>query len=151
MIGMSPVNVLRYSPTNAKPGCAASFIVMLFPAKSARKAVRLGCAKTLTSLSHIYASLMSAWIMDTPLSKESKSGLSPKATSFRSELSVVTLQLRSLKETASYARWEGNLRGHWPYEEYNKLIDIQQEMVSVFAQVGRALSRARTCDDFENS
>ncbi|KAI0292715.1 hypothetical protein BC826DRAFT_1092011 [Russula brevipes] len=92
-------------------GCAASFIVMLFPAKSARKAVRV----------------------------EMKSGLSPKATSFRSDLSVVTLQLRNLKETASYARWEGNVRGHWPYEEYDKLIDIQQEMVSVFAQLASAL------------
>jgi hypothetical protein len=87
----------------------------------------------------------------TPPSKELKSGLSPKATSFRSDLSVVTLQLRNLKETASYARWEGNMRGHWPYEEYNKLIDIQQEMISVFAQVSRVLSRARTCDDSENS
>ncbi|KAI0002456.1 hypothetical protein BJV74DRAFT_815934 [Russula compacta] len=121
-------------------GSAASFIVMLFPAKSARKAVRLGCAKTLISLSHIYASLMSAWITDTPSSKELKTGLSAPASSFRNNLSTITLQLRDLKEKARWARWEGNVRGHWPHEEYNRLADAQQEMVAVLAQLGGALS-----------
>jgi hypothetical protein len=110
---------------------------MLFPAISARRAVRLGCAKTLTSLSNVYASLMAAWITDTPTSKELKSGSSAWATSFRNELSTITLQLRDLKDTAVSAKWEGNVRGHWPYEEYNRMIDVQQEMVSVLSQVGR--------------
>jgi hypothetical protein len=124
-------------PTNENTGSAASFIAMLFPATSARKAVRLGCAKTLTSLSQIYASLMAAWISDAPTSKELKSGPSAWASSFRNELSVVALQLKGLKETADSARWEGNVRGHWPHEEYSKLIDVQQEMVASLAQVGR--------------
>lgn len=110
---------------------------MLFPAKSARKAVRLGCAKTLISLSHIYASHMSAWITDIPSSKELKTGLSAPASSFRNNLSTIALQLRDLKEKASWSRWEGNVRGHWPHEEYNRLADAQQEMVSVLAQVSR--------------
>jgi hypothetical protein len=124
-------------PTNARTGFCASFIVMLFPAKSARKAVRLGCAKTLTSLSHIYASLMAAWITDTPTSKELKAGPSAWASSFRNELSTVALQLRDLKETAGSARWEGNVRGHWPHGEYDRLIDVQQEMIAILAQVSR--------------
>ena len=110
---------------------------MMLPPKSARKAVRRGSAKTLTSLSHIYASLMSAWITDSPSSKELKTGLSPRASSFRSDLAAVALQLQNLKETARWARWEGNVRGHWPYEEYNRLVDIQEEMVAVLAQVSR--------------
>jgi hypothetical protein len=122
-------------PTNTKTGFAASFIVMLFPAISARKAVRLGCAKTLTSLSNIYASLMAAWITDIPTSKELKSGSSAWASSFRKELSTVSLQLQDLMVTAGSARWEGNVRGHWPYAEYSRLIDTQQEMIAVLAQV----------------
>jgi len=33
------------------------------------------------------------------------------------------------------------VRGHWPYEEYDRLVDIQQEMVAVFAQLASALSQ----------
>jgi Aromatic acid exporter family member 2 len=123
--------------TNENTGSAASFIVMLFPATSARKAVRLRCAKTLTSLSHIYASLMAAWITDIPTSKELKSGPSAWASSFRNELLVLALQLNDLKGTAQSARWEGNVRGHWPYREYSRLIDVQQEMIASLSQVGR--------------
>lgn len=122
---------------------------MLFPAISARKAVRLGCAKTLTSLSNIYASLMAAWITDTPTSKELKSGSSAWARSFRNELSTVALQLRDLKETAGSAKWEGNVRGHWPHEEYNRMIDVQQEMISVLSQVSQASIGARTFEILE--
>jgi len=121
-------------------GSAASFILMLLPPKSARKAVRLGCGKTLNSLSHIYASLMSAWITNTPTSKELKSGQSPRASSFRSNLGAVALQVSNLKDTARLARWEGNVRGHWPYAEYDRLVDVQQEMISVLAQLASALA-----------
>ncbi|KAI0300497.1 hypothetical protein B0F90DRAFT_1723438 [Multifurca ochricompacta] len=121
-------------------GSAASFIVMLFPAKSARKAVRLGCAMTMTSLSHVYASVMSAWISGNPSSKELKSGKSTLADSLRQSLSAVALQLRDLKDTAGLARWEGSVRGHWPYDDYMRLAGIQEEMVAVFAQLASALS-----------
>jgi Aromatic acid exporter family member 2 len=50
-------------------------------------------------------------------------------------MTAVALQLNDLKETARLARWEGNVRGHWPYEEYNKLVDVQQEMVTLLSQV----------------
>ena len=80
---------------------------------------------------------MSTWIMDAPSSKESKSSLSARTSSLRAKLSSVVLQLRDLKEIARVARWEGNVRGRWPYKEYDRLVDIQQEMVAVFAQVSR--------------
>jgi hypothetical protein len=136
MIGGSLVTFCIIA-TNPRPGSAASFVIMMLPPKSARKAVRRGCAKTLTSLSHIYASLMSAWITDSPSSKELKTGLSARASSFRNDLAAIALQLQNLKETARGARWEGNVRGHWPYEEYNRLVDVQEEMVAVLAQVSR--------------
>jgi hypothetical protein len=78
---------------------------------------------------------MAAWITDIPTSKELKSGSSAWASSFRKELSTVSLQLQNLKVTAGSARWEGNVRGLWPYAEYNRLIDAQQEMTAVLAQV----------------
>jgi hypothetical protein len=80
---------------------------------------------------------MAAWITDIPTSKELKSGPSAWASSFRKELSAVVLQLNDLKETAKSAKWEGNVRGHWPYGEYSRLIDVQQEMIASLAQVGR--------------
>ena len=152
MIGVLSATFFRIIATNTKPGSAMSFILMLLPPKSARKAVRLGCAKTLNSLSHIYASLMSAWITNTPTSKELKSGQSPWASSFRSNLAAVALQLRSLKDTARLARWEGSVRGHWPYAEYERLVDVQLEMISVLAQVSRVSVRElRTFVDFRKS
>jgi len=45
-----------------------------------------------------------------------------------------------LKDTARLARWEGNVRGHWPYAEYDRLVDVQQEMISVLAQLASALA-----------
>ena len=134
MIGVSPLTSQNYTYSH-QAGSAASFVVMMLPPKSARKAVRLGCAKTVTSLSHMYALIMSAWIRDAVPSKELKSGLPPWVNSFRKNLTAVALQLNDLKETARLARWEGSVRGHWPYEEYNKLVDVQQEMVTVFSQV----------------
>lgn len=123
-------------------GSAASFIAMILPAKSARKAVRLGCSNTLTSLSHIYTSLMSAWITETPSSKELRRDGPPVwVNSFRANLFEVAIQLRNLKEMAGLARWEGNVRGHWPYGEYNRLTDVQQEMLSVFAHLANALAK----------
>jgi Aromatic acid exporter family member 2 len=122
---------------------------MILPPKSARKAVRRGSAKTLTSLSNIYASLMSAWITDIPSSKELKSGLSIRASSFRKDLAAVALQLQNLRETARWARWEGNVRGRWPYEEYNRLVDVQLDMVAVLAQVSRISIQVRSLDDSE--
>jgi len=122
-------------------GSAASFIVMMLPAKSSRKAVRLGCSKSLTSLSHIYTSLMSAWITNTPSAKElRRTGPPGWANSFRENLFEVVIQLRDLKEMAGWARWEGNVRGHWPYEEYNRLTDIQEEMIAVLAHLAGALA-----------
>jgi len=149
MIGASSATFFRIIATNTKPGAAASFILMLLPPKSARKAVRLGCAKTLSSISHMYASLMSAWITNTPTSKELQSGQSPRASSFRNNLAAVTLQLRNLKDMTGLARWEGNVRGHWPYAEYDRLVDAQLEMTSVLAQVSRvSVWELRTFVDF---
>ena len=152
MIGVSSSTFFCIIATNTKPGAAASFILMLLPPKSARKAVRLGCAKTLNSMSHMYALLMSAWITNTPTFKELQSGQSPRASSFRNNLAAVALQLRNLKDLAGLARWEGNVRGHWPYAEYDRLVDAQLEMTSVIAQVSRvSVCELRTLADFRKS
>lgn len=89
---------------------------------------------------------MSAWITNTPSSKELRRPFPPIwADSFRNNLSEVAIQLRDLKEMARWARWEGNVRGHWPYEEYNRLIEVQQDMVSVFAHVRQLSPLLRLC------
>lgn len=79
---------------------------------------------------------MSAWITNTPSAKELRRAGAPVwINSFRDNLFEIAIQLRDLKEMAGLARWEGNVRGHWPYEEYNRLIDVQLQMTSVFAHV----------------
>jgi hypothetical protein len=91
-------------------GSAASFIVMILPAKSARKAVRLRCSNSITSLSHIYTFLMSAWITNTPSAKELRRAGPPLwANSFRDNLFEVAIQLRDLKETGM----SPGSAGHW--------------------------------------
>ncbi|KAI0041578.1 hypothetical protein FA95DRAFT_677065 [Auriscalpium vulgare] len=130
-------------------GCAASFILMLFPPKSGRKHVRLFNAKTLTSLGNIYALLMSTWIAQeetdekgevsekTPLSAQSPAW----ANSFREKMIKVALQVQHVKEQAALARWEGNFRGNWAAEEYDRIIMLQEQMIAVLAQLGGALSK----------
>lgn len=43
-------------------GFAASFIMMLLPPQSSRKALRLGSASTISDISQIYGILISSWL-----------------------------------------------------------------------------------------
>lgn len=128
-----------YVLTNSLPGAAASFILMMFPPKSGRKAVRLRNASTITSLSCIYSGLLSAWIYDKGPDPDEKPGTSVPLPDwipfFREKLTAVWQKLQATKMQTSIARWEGGIRGAWPYDEYVKLADTQLEMISHLALV----------------
>ncbi|KAI0254490.1 hypothetical protein BJV78DRAFT_1338541 [Lactifluus subvellereus] len=125
-------------------GCGASFIVMMLPPKSGRKAVRLRAAATIDALGHVYTSLMSAWITESDLGKDASFTSSNWVKAFRGRLITVTLKILAGKQYMMLASWEGGIRGHWPQEEYAKLTEVQEEMVAVLAQLGGALWKLDT-------
>ncbi|KAI0297584.1 hypothetical protein B0F90DRAFT_1819180 [Multifurca ochricompacta] len=106
--------------TLAMIGCGASFIMMMLPPMSGRQAVRLRAATSINALSHVYTSLISAWITEGNEGKDV-----PEAAMM-------------------LASWEGGIRGRWPQEEYSKLTEVQEEMIGVLAQLGGALWKLDT-------
>lgn len=141
---------------------------MMIPPTSARKAVRIKNATVIGELSSLYALLMSAWIMEEedetqdnkskvksksrPVSVngdvekgQSADDSSPNQSSskwgneFRSRFIPLATQLQALRAQTTVAKWEGNLRGVWPFEEYSALLDKEFEMLSSLAQLSSAL------------
>ena len=123
-------------------GSAASFIIMMLPPTSGRKAVRMRNASSITNLSNMYTFLISVWIA-------SKHKTAPNPTwilSFRTKLMAIGSEVGSIRELTQLARWEGSIRGSWPVEEYMQLAAVQSEMIASLAQVGLPLLFHLTLD-----
>lgn len=54
---------------------------------------------------------------------------------FRRKIISTLSQLQVVLQQTEMARWEGNLRGHWPHKEYVRLAQVQFEMTACMAQV----------------
>ncbi|KAJ6506182.1 hypothetical protein C8R47DRAFT_1037328 [Mycena vitilis] len=124
-------------------GSAASFIVMMFPPKSGRKAVRTRNAGSIASLSNAYGFLISAWIAaqregPTPLSSTLTQPGGWAAT-FRAQLLALGEELQTIRALTGLAKWEGSIRGRWPAEVYMRFVDVQSEMVAILAQLATSL------------
>lgn len=105
---------------------------MMFPPQSGRAAVRRRNASNITAISYFYSSLMSAWISD----KEQPGSKSPEwINGFRDRMINVATQLQAVKAQTEIARWEGGIRGAWPYEEYVKMEEIESQMIAGLALV----------------
>ncbi|KAK0471132.1 hypothetical protein IW261DRAFT_1513189 [Armillaria novae-zelandiae] len=125
-------------------GSGASFVVMMLPPTSGRKAVRLRNASSITSLSNLYGYLISAWIaeVDSDREKDERQAEQVKAKwlkEFRDKVMGASVEMRTIRELTELATWEGSLRGKWPREEYVQLVEVQIEMVSSLSQLGGAL------------
>ncbi|KAJ4488072.1 hypothetical protein J3R30DRAFT_3433086 [Lentinula aciculospora] len=59
---------------------------------------------------------------------------------FRVRLLSLSDELTSLKQLTTTATWEGSIRGKWPAEEYNALLDAEGEMLVGLALLGGALA-----------
>ncbi|KAJ3987146.1 hypothetical protein F5890DRAFT_1571904 [Lentinula detonsa] len=59
---------------------------------------------------------------------------------FRVRLLSLSDELNSLKQLTMTATWEGSIRGKWPAEEYNALLDAEGEMLVGLALLGGALA-----------
>jgi hypothetical protein len=115
-------------------GSAASFIVMMLPPTSGRKAVRLRNASSITAISNAYGFLVSAWIAAKPPSSQEVPD-TKWATDFRGRLLALGQEIGTIRGQTSMARWEGSIRGAWPFDEYMALVDVQSDMIAGLAQV----------------
>ncbi|KAI0279079.1 hypothetical protein BGY98DRAFT_916273 [Russula aff. rugulosa BPL654] len=120
-------------------GCTATFIIMMIPPKSGRKAVRLRAAATIDGLGHAYTMLMSAWIVEDGSTKSVPLTSTNWLRPFRRRMIAITAQLHANKQQMMLATWEGSIRGRWPKHEYIKLMEVQEEMIAVLSQLGGAL------------
>lgn len=115
-------------------GCAASFILMMFPPKSGRKAVRLRNASNITTLSFLYSDVMAAWISSSS-ARHAHGSLTELLPNARKKFLGLATQLQMVKMQTAVARWEGSIRGSWPFEEYMKLAGVQTDMMSSLSLV----------------
>lgn len=54
---------------------------------------------------------------------------------FRSRLIKVSAQLKALQGATEDAKWEGSVRGEWPYEKYARLVALQSAMLGNLVQL----------------
>ncbi|CAE6431790.1 unnamed protein product [Rhizoctonia solani] len=136
-------------------GFAASFIMMILPPQSSRKALRLGTASTVSQISQLYGLLISSWLTaeeeadDEEASGEEDDEEENKPNSrpyekwqpaFRAKLMSVAGALSAQKMQMATIGWERNIRGGWPAEHYEKLLEIQAKMLADLIQLAGALS-----------
>ncbi|KAJ7595105.1 hypothetical protein C8J56DRAFT_1013068 [Mycena floridula] len=121
-------------------GSAASFIIMMLPPSSGRKAVRLRNAMCITSLERLYGFLVAAWIqpMAEKTPEEEKAGQPAWLNDFRVKLFNLSDQLIAIRVLTDLADWE-SFRGAWPKPEYVRILELQREMTGALAQLGGAL------------
>lgn len=114
-------------------GSAASFVLMMLPPKSGRKAVRLRNATNITNISHLYSDLVAAWISEQRPAQDF-------VASYRDKLIGIAAQIQMVKGSTAIAKWEGSIRGSWPHDDYMRLANVQSEMVVSLALLGGALA-----------
>ncbi|CAE6435306.1 unnamed protein product [Rhizoctonia solani] len=136
-------------------GFAASFVMMILPPQSSRKALRLGTASTVSQISQLYGLLISSWLTVEEEAEDEKADgkedptAENKPTShpyekwqpaFRAKLMSVASALAAQKMQMVTVKWERNIRGGWPAEHYEKLLEVQIKMLSDLIQLAGALS-----------
>lgn len=108
---------------------------MMLPPTSGRKAVRLRNADVITNISEIYGFLVSTWIGNQTHQKKHTSAPPAWIQEFRVKLLALADQITSLKQMTTMATWEGSIRGKWPVEEYESLLQTESQMIGALAQV----------------
>ncbi|KAG7095005.1 hypothetical protein E1B28_005799 [Marasmius oreades] len=131
-------------------GSGASFVMMMLPPKSGRKAVRRRNASLVGAISNLYAFLIATWISDNTLAEQDTGDGDGNnyehdrpsvfwIKEFRERLFSLAEEVNAIRGFTALAKWEGNIRGRWPAEDYHALIEIQADMISPLAQLANAL------------
>ncbi|KAI0646345.1 hypothetical protein C8Q79DRAFT_909612 [Trametes meyenii] len=128
-------------------GCAASFILMMLPPKSGRKAVRLRNASVISGLSYLYSHLTSLWLSaDGPFDstvdvKTAGAQARPRwPAELRGKFIALAEQIQDLRIRTAMSKWEGSIRGSWASEDYGRLLDLESDMLASLVLLGGALS-----------
>ncbi|KAG8773968.1 hypothetical protein FRC12_002211 [Ceratobasidium sp. 428] len=136
-------------------GFGAGFIMMLLPPQSGRKALRLSNASTISAISQIYGLLISSWLTgeEEMQDEKAKGEISSSeenqplsrpyekwTPAFRAKLLSVAGHLAAQKLQMKTIKWERNIRGGWPAEHYEKLLEVQTTMISDLIQLAGSLS-----------
>ncbi len=121
--------------TVANTGSAASFIIMMLPPKSGRKAVRLRNASTIAGLSYLFSHLTTIWLGSAesfePVRQEKGDDIRRSwPLELREKVVALAEQLQDLRVRTVMSKWEGSVRGAWAFEEYNRLIELQDNMLA---------------------
>lgn len=125
--------------------------MMMIPPKSGRKSVRFRNAALITEMSLLYSDLMSVWISEVEAAEGGavdgqsvdgkQSGLVTNeaqpawAMKIRSKVLALAEQTQGVRAQTATARFEGNIRGAWPAEDYNQLLLATTDMLASFFQV----------------
>ncbi|KAG8732844.1 hypothetical protein FRC10_000576 [Ceratobasidium sp. 414] len=136
-------------------GFGASFVMMLLPPQSSRKALRLSNASTISAISQIYGLLISSWLTaeeevedeevkgEIGVTEEDKPMSRPYekwTPAFRAKLLSVAGHLAAQKLQMKTIKWERNIRGGWPAEHYEKLLEVQTTMISDLIQISDVMA-----------
>jgi hypothetical protein len=88
------------------------------------------------SLSSLYSDIVSIWI-----SSEGKTNSDrPQATGewvagIRAKIVTIALELQALRQQTALAKWEGSIRGAWPFDEYMRLADEETRIMTSLSLV----------------
>jgi hypothetical protein len=97
-------------------GFTASFIMMLLPPQSSRKALRLGNATTVSQISQLYGILISSWLTVEEKAEDGKEDTTEEnrasrpyekwTPAFRAKLLSVAAALTAQKTQMATVKWE---------------------------------------------
>ncbi|TFK82815.1 hypothetical protein K466DRAFT_666286 [Polyporus arcularius HHB13444] len=125
-------------------GCAASFILMMFPPKSGRKAVRLRNAAVISGISYLYSHITSLWLsagepFEAARQQKGASANRVWSPQLREKVISIAEQLQDLRVRTVMSKWEGSIRGAWAFEDYNQLVELENDMLGSLILMAGAL------------
>ncbi|PBK89280.1 hypothetical protein ARMGADRAFT_1167595 [Armillaria gallica] len=136
-------------------GFTAGFIVMIVPRlTSSRVFVRRSLAAIIDELGHLFASEVEAFLaeerktrLNDDLEKRHTNGSDDGSTkeerirTFTPRMLAIATRLQELQPTLTAAKWEPQVRGQWPYEQYTLLHSKLTRLLSTLNLLVGALSR----------
>ncbi|KAK0207837.1 hypothetical protein DFS33DRAFT_1379387 [Desarmillaria ectypa] len=136
-------------------GFTAGFIVMIVPRlTSSRVFVRRSLAAITDELGHIFASEVEAFLaeerktrLNDDVEKRHRNGSNNVSTKeerirmFIPRMFAIATRLQELQPRLTAAKWEPQVRGQWPYEQYTLLHSKLTRLLSTLNLLVGALSR----------
>ncbi len=119
---------------------------MMFPPKSGRKAVRLRNAAVISGISYLYSHITSLWLsagepFEAARQQKGASANRVWSPQLREKVISIAEQLQDLRVRTVMSKWEGSIRGAWAFEDYNQLVELENDMLGSLILVRRSCLR----------